>query len=40
MRYHIGTQKFQEKYNVRLIERKDLAHGANVYFTFHEYQNK
>lgn len=30
----IGTQKFQEKYDVRLVERKGPTQGANVYFTF------
>jgi hypothetical protein len=30
----IETQKFQEKYDVRLVERKGPKQGANVYFIF------
>ncbi len=30
----IGTQKFEQKYNVRLISREGPSNGANVYFTF------
>jgi len=30
----IGTKKFENKYDVRLIKRDGSTQGANVYFTF------
>lgn len=30
----IGTKKFENQYNVRLIDRKGPTQGANVFFTF------
>lgn len=30
----LGTDKFQNMYNIKLVRREGPTHGANVYFTF------